>query len=252
MQSTFATAVTVATKRGFTLIELSIVLVIIGLIVGGVLVGRDLIQAAGVRAQISQIEQFNNAVIAFRTKYSCMPGDCSNATIVLGATLSNGDTVYNGNGDGKIDSIYYSPMPYGENQLFFSELAAVKMLSGNFTNSNGKRPSDIIGRGVVDMYYDNVNNFWNLKKAAGFDSLTPIEASAIDKKIDDGVATTGKVLGNDGDGSSNTYLVGEDLAYYDNCYNFENVSGYYYPQSQYNYSTSKSVGCTLYIRTPWN
>ena len=43
-------------ERGFTLIELSIVLVIIGLIVGGVLVGQDLIRAAQVRATISQIE----------------------------------------------------------------------------------------------------------------------------------------------------------------------------------------------------
>lgn len=44
-------------QSGFTLIELSIVLVIIGLIVGGVLVGRDLIKAAEVRAQVSQIEK---------------------------------------------------------------------------------------------------------------------------------------------------------------------------------------------------
>ena len=43
-------------NRGFTLIEMSIVLVIIGLVVGGVLVGQDLIRAAYERAQISQIE----------------------------------------------------------------------------------------------------------------------------------------------------------------------------------------------------
>jgi prepilin-type N-terminal cleavage/methylation domain-containing protein len=48
---------------GFTLIEMSIVLVIIGLIVGGVLVGQDLIRAAYIRAQITQIEKFNTAVI---------------------------------------------------------------------------------------------------------------------------------------------------------------------------------------------
>jgi prepilin-type N-terminal cleavage/methylation domain-containing protein len=48
-----------ALTAGFTLIELSIVLVIIGLIVGGVLVGQDLVKAAGVRATISQIEKFN-------------------------------------------------------------------------------------------------------------------------------------------------------------------------------------------------
>jgi prepilin-type N-terminal cleavage/methylation domain-containing protein len=46
-----------ALSAGFTLIEISIVLVIIGLIVGGVLVGHDLIRAAGVRATISQVEK---------------------------------------------------------------------------------------------------------------------------------------------------------------------------------------------------
>jgi prepilin-type N-terminal cleavage/methylation domain-containing protein len=59
----------------FTLIEMSIVLVIIGLIVGGVLVGQSLISAAAVRAQISQIERYQTAVNAFRDKYSGLPGD---------------------------------------------------------------------------------------------------------------------------------------------------------------------------------
>ena len=48
-------------KRGFTLIELSIVLVIIGLIVGGILVGQDLINAAAIRAQIAQVEKYQTA-----------------------------------------------------------------------------------------------------------------------------------------------------------------------------------------------
>ena len=48
-------------KSGFTLIELSIVLVIIGLIIGGILVGRDLINASAIRAQISQIDKYQQA-----------------------------------------------------------------------------------------------------------------------------------------------------------------------------------------------
>ncbi len=60
---------------GFTLIELAIVLVIIGLIVGGVLVGQDLIAAARIRSQLSQIDKYNTAVITFRLKYNVLPGD---------------------------------------------------------------------------------------------------------------------------------------------------------------------------------
>jgi prepilin-type N-terminal cleavage/methylation domain-containing protein len=62
-------------SAGFTLIEISIVLVIIGLIVGGVLVGRDMIQAAAIRSQVAQIEKYNAAVNTFRAKYNAVPGD---------------------------------------------------------------------------------------------------------------------------------------------------------------------------------
>lgn len=61
--------------QGFTLIELSIVLVIIGLIVGGVLAGQALIKSAERNALLSQIEQFKVATTSFKDKYSALPGD---------------------------------------------------------------------------------------------------------------------------------------------------------------------------------
>jgi prepilin-type N-terminal cleavage/methylation domain-containing protein len=67
-------------SAGFTLIELSIVLVIIGLLSAGVLFGRDLIRAAELRSVTADIERFNAAVMTFRSKYACLPGDCPNAT----------------------------------------------------------------------------------------------------------------------------------------------------------------------------
>lgn len=89
-------------QAAFTLIELSIVLVIIGLIVSGVLVGQDLIRAAQVRAQVAQIEKLNVAVNAFRTKYNCIPGDCPNAVEKgLGTAGGDGD---DGDGSGTVDA----------------------------------------------------------------------------------------------------------------------------------------------------
>ena len=69
-----------ARQKGFTLIELSIVLVIIGLIVGGVLVGQDLIKAAQIRATITQVEKYNTEVNTFVGKYTGVPGDLAGNT----------------------------------------------------------------------------------------------------------------------------------------------------------------------------
>ena len=65
---------------GFTLIELSIVLVILGLLAGGVLAGRDLIHAAQVRSGLSTVQQLSTAVSTFEAKYDCLPGDCAAAS----------------------------------------------------------------------------------------------------------------------------------------------------------------------------
>src|ERR1700691_433072 len=92
-----------ASQSGFTLIELSIVLVIIGLIVGGVLVGQDLIRAAEVRAQISQIEKYNTAVNTFRDKYNALPGDLPPTVPTQFGFAARAGTAGRGDGNGIIE-----------------------------------------------------------------------------------------------------------------------------------------------------
>ena len=70
-------------KKGFTLVELAIVLVIIGLLVGGVLQGQELIKQAQIRNVISKFNQFDAAVNTFRAKYDQLPGDFSKASDFL-------------------------------------------------------------------------------------------------------------------------------------------------------------------------
>lgn len=119
-------------KSGFTLIEMSIVLVIIGLIVGGILVGRDLIRAAEVRQTVGQYERFNVAVNTFKGKYNCLPGDCVNAT-QFGFTSIRGTTSQaNGDGDGKINGdggSYPNDSSSTENTNFWVHLMQSKLIS---------------------------------------------------------------------------------------------------------------------------
>lgn len=86
---------TFAKHDGFTLVELSVVLVIIGLLVGGVLVGRDMIRAAEIRGILSDYEKYNTAVAAFKLKYNSLPGDMTNATDVWGVAWGNSSDNYN-------------------------------------------------------------------------------------------------------------------------------------------------------------
>src|ERR1043165_1985480 len=78
-------------QRGFTLIEMSIVLVIIGLIVGGILKGQELIESARQKNVISQIDMIKSGVTTFTDRFKGYPGDYSRASANINSDLKNGD-----------------------------------------------------------------------------------------------------------------------------------------------------------------
>src|SRR5687768_18121984 len=85
---------------GFTLIEIAIVLVIIGLLLGGVLKGQELITGARVRNLIQQQDGVKAAYFGFLDRYRALPGDFSGAdTAIAGVATEKGD------GDGKIEAL---------------------------------------------------------------------------------------------------------------------------------------------------
>ena len=95
-------------KNAFSLVELSIVLVILGLLTGGILGGQSLIRAAELRSVSTEAARYTTAVYSFRDKYMALPGDMPNATAFWGAApdcsaqTASGASTCNGNGDGML------------------------------------------------------------------------------------------------------------------------------------------------------
>lgn len=139
-------------RNGFTLIELAITLVIIGLIIGGVLYGRDLIRAAQTRLQVSQIERYNAAAETFRIKYNCLPGDCANASeLNLG-----GD----GDGNGQVNG----SLQKEEAAYFWYHLSEAGLISGSypdFADSNFVPGVDTPRLMLPGVGYDNATSPFN-------------------------------------------------------------------------------------------
>jgi len=218
--------------NGFTLIEISIVLVIIGLLVGGIMVGQDLIRAAEIRAQISQIEKYQAAVNAFRTKYNGLPGDILAGTASsLGFAVDASCSGQRGgrDGSGLVEgwaAPTYALVQYGEPGLFWEDLSTAGLIEGRFpgpgdpavicgaTGSQITKQSDLSGYFPVSKLntstyiyvFPNQNVNWfgvspiNMLDVNGTIHLfsTPLSISvlialAIDTKVDDGKPTTGNV-----------------------------------------------------------
>jgi prepilin-type N-terminal cleavage/methylation domain-containing protein len=126
-------------ERAFTLVEIAVVLVIIGLIVGGILVGRDLIETAKERNLITQIQQYNTAVRVFQTKYDKhLPGDIPPAIAsqfgLFALTGAFAGTASHGDDNGQIDN---PVTDCAEVALFWRHLSDANLVNGVYaTNGN--------------------------------------------------------------------------------------------------------------------
>jgi hypothetical protein len=158
-------------KVGFTLAELSLVLVIIGLIIGGIVVGRDLIDAAAIRAQITQIEKFNSAVNTFRGKYGYLPGDIPDPyASQYGFTTRS---TYAGMGDGNGIIQGQAACQDGSEVIGSGNTGEVVIFWSDLTYANGMNINLIDG----SYYVNNVTNCPN--PVSGFGNLGTSDPNVI-------------------------------------------------------------------------
>jgi len=230
-----------AKMAGFTLIEMSIVLVIIGLIVGGVLVGQDLIRASYLRAQISQIEKFNTAVNTFYGKFQALPGDMNASTAATFGFTPRGQYAGEGDGNGIIEGInsdganqnFGDAEKAGETVMFWVDLSsnvAGNLIEGGFNTATPNTipipapagtgvaqylPEAKLGRGNYVYVWScgpnnpptsqgggaggcDGNNYYGVSVASFLLGSTPgmtvKEAYDVDRKIDDGMPGSGRVI----------------------------------------------------------
>jgi prepilin-type N-terminal cleavage/methylation domain-containing protein len=211
---------------GFTLVEIVVVLVIISLITGGVIVGKDLIRQSEVNSVMVEANKFKTAYVAFKQRYRCVPGDCANAENFFGTDSSGcpyggGATgTCNGDGDGEL---------YATEALrFWQQLALAGLIDHSYRGVGDSHsgsvwqggefiagttiPKSKLGDAAWNIWYlggpaehDNSNyyangNYGNAMLLGAFGwwiyenpILSPAEMYALDSKYDDGYPAAGRI-----------------------------------------------------------
>lgn len=209
--------------HGFTLVELAVVLVIIGLLVAGVLTGQALVKAASITSIATDFRKFQTSFEAFRSKYNAIPGDFRNAYTFFGSSCAGSAAACNGDGTGIVGD---SASIYQEEMMFWRHLALSGLISGSYCGglvcgactathfcSGINLPISKNSEGTFYAANDDYTysatihpsiaiGYW---KRGDFNNsnthqviLTPEDAYSVDIKMDDGMPFGGNVVARSG------------------------------------------------------
>ena len=206
-------------QKGFTLVELAIVMVIIGLLIGGILKGQELIVNAKTSASVAQLKAVGAALMTFQDKYNGAAGDLLNPAARL-PNCATGPCSVPGDGNGHVNNPPAGDPTGSESVAVFSQLSAANLVSGidpaKGMSWGGVFPSFPAGGGLITGYAVTASpaefgsgallvvtinaptglyltEYGGTPNGGGQWPISPTQAHQIDMKLDDGDPTAGNV-----------------------------------------------------------
>jgi prepilin-type N-terminal cleavage/methylation domain-containing protein len=180
-------------QSGFTLIEIAIVLVIIGLLLGGVLKGQELINSAKVKNLATDFKNVPIYIYGYQDKYKALPGDDSAATVHLNAA-----SAVNGNGNGIIDGLWKPAAVTDESAQFWAQVRLAGFGPGSTTpdisSGNTYIPKNAVGGdiGVTNAAQSPISTLKGTYIICS-NAIPGKFAKQLDTTLDDGNTATGSV-----------------------------------------------------------
>ena len=185
--------------QGFTLVEIAIVLVIVGLLLGGILKGQEMIVQAKIKNAIADFSGVSAAYHGYLDRYRQVPGDDAGAG---GASGRWGAAAVSGNGNRVLEGTYQSTTADAETRLWWDHLRRSGFVAGSGQNQPNNAFNGVLGVQTGDGAATPANALGMLPVLVMCSTNMPDKvAIAVDVQMDDGDARNGFVRAQVGAGS---------------------------------------------------
>jgi len=189
-------------QSGFTLVEIAIVLVIIGLLLGGVLKGQEIINNARAKNIENEFNSIKAAIYTYQDRYRAFPGDDKKAD-----RFTNVGSTTIGNSDGKITGAFDLDSGNDESRLFWLHLRKAGLITG--ATDDQDQPNNVFG-GLIGISSETLTGVSIPGVYIGFSNIPANIAIIIESRLDDGDPGSGSIQAQEnGGGEATDYTEGK-------------------------------------------